>query len=407
VRVITDIPLCTALVEELLQLISNEGGYVNKHLELVVDSRGNFTFTYSKKPKLGDKLISLPINCMPIMSDFSFELDGETLVAMPKQKALISPLHVKGMEIAVALYNLFAKVESYSKVAPPVCFRNDIDLCHTLLKAVNMEVMSLEYLPQLSDLKVVSFLHTRIYNDVETGTDRLIPFLEFVDHHSLAEGFHAGRTELGKRNVEIFFQPVENNVGRGVFISYSLMDALESFVKYGFVDKSAFFVKSQPFYITLPVIGQIKVDNKDVKSHQQNPNTWLWNAKYKKNAQFYASTVSNIELELPSIDFCLIPPVRHIKAADEALTHQLAMLEKEKKLELGTVNNVENLRTVKYELVRQNKKFYKELFDLAKSAQLDDEEPVTKMLKDMIRHQMKILLTYEKAVVGKEMQPKG
>lgn len=381
------------LIAGLVELILGNGGFIHPNLKVLVVGN-DLSVSFIKKLNKGEQLIALPLSCMPILSDFEYTIKNHHMIATPKESRSISLVHRDVMSMSVELYNLFDKVEDYSHFSPPIQLKKHSVLCQTLLKASKAEAFSDQLFKTPNDLKIVCFWHNRAYYDVDSATDRLIPFLEFVDHHSFADGYRAGSLPSIGDIVELRYIPIE--ASKAVYVSYSLIDALQTFVKYGFVDRSSFFVQSQPFVFNFPKIGDVQINNQNVNACQLPPENWLWQPASGKNALFYASQIAFVDGVLPEIKFCLIPPARHINACDEAFAHQLAMLEKWGGLAKGQLNNNEVLLSFKSALIRENKLFYKHLVKLTKAAELSQESPVTAMFRDMLKHQIKIIKQYEK-----------
>ena len=417
------------LITRLVTLLEGNGGFVHPYLQVSV-AGGEFSMLVRRGLALNESVITVPLSCMPVLNDFDYSLKQGILVAQPKALYAISEVHREAMAISVALYNLFDKVEAYSRVSPVTRLRECEALYPTLLGAAQAQFFLAPFSNKLDDLKVFAFWHNRSFHDAQTGTDRLLTFLEFFDHHSLAHGYTAsGSADVGDRSLFLRYTPIDH--AKRVYVYYSPMDALECFVKYGFVDTSSCFVKSQPFSIELPEVGEVRVAALEIKSNQLPTSRWLWPATDRfaldycacvtddsgaamnspsasANAPVGSSENEKISKSVfaaaakpapPCIHFATIPHKRHINAHNEALRHQMAILEKYCALGEGTLNNQAILATFKRALVDENRRFYQHLLLLAKQASLDKRERVTAMLAQVLNRQLNIISAYEQHLV--------
>lgn len=390
IKIKTDNDKAKLIVTQLVDLIADQGGFVHPHLQLVI-SNSEMTLSYSKRIDSDEPVIILPLHIMPVLSHFNYSLAEQSLKATVISSVGVSSEQVEAMSLSVELYNLFSKVEEYSKSSPPLQLSEHPNLLKKLLTGGNAEAFSAKNFSTKDDQKIFCYWHTRAYYDFQTGTDRMLPFLEFVDHHAFADGFRAGYSHLAGDILELRHTSV---IKGQVLACYAAIDALECYVKYGFFDSSAFFIKSQPFMVELPGAGKVKVESRGATVFQLPQEEWYGQPRYS-NSLFYTPRVF-CEKEGATISYSLIPPKRHIPAFDEALQQQMIQLEQGLSLAVGTLNNADVIRLFKQALCKHNKYFLQQLVSLVKDANLAKSAPTTIGLFATLQHQRKLLQAFEK-----------
>lgn len=82
----------------------------------------------------------------------------------------------------------------------------------------------------------------------------IMPFIDFINHHSFGSRFLSPANET----LEVWCRrPVEGS--NECYAFYGTMDAMDAYIRYGFVDAQASIVRSVPLRIDLPNVGRIEV----------------------------------------------------------------------------------------------------------------------------------------------------
>jgi hypothetical protein len=173
-----------------------------------------------------------------------------------------------------------------------------------------------------------------------------------------------------------------------------MMDCLDSYMLYGFVDKTAFFVKSLPFSVELEGFGSFSVERSDVNKSQLDPAQWNPGSK---TASFYAAnfTVSTQQI---NVQLVLIPPIEHMAAFNEVLGLYLTECEQVSSSSDGKLNTSENKKLIMQAMLKVNLDFYMSLQVHILTGLADDKASGVLMLKQMIQKQLDIILEFKRGL---------
>ena len=174
------------------------------------------------------------------------------------------------------------------------------------------------------------------------------------------------------------------------------MDSLHAFMKYGFVDDQTFFLQSQPFSLQLTETILLDVRYQSSSGNQCHVQDWQANPAYS-NSIMYRSRLEFLS-DTVVMPFLLMPPQRHMPAFEEALVAQLREIERYKGMLKGELANSRVIRKVKGALLKENEGAYRSLASVAQEAQLDNAEPVVRMLKKMLSHQVSIIKEFKQTL---------
>ena len=385
-----------SLVRELVAALTDAGAFF--HPALQIDIRGaEFSFASRKKLKGDEVLVTLPLSCMPVWSDFEWSLDGDQhLCWAPIDSPLAGDyeLNTRTVDLLIKLYNRFGKLADYSCISPVVQFAHKRPLIECLL-AMDHDSASRAKLDEGHDqLMIHSFWHSRIFSDYLTGHFHLIPVMEFFDHNVFADNFFWDDLPDGRRALHQAFQRVGET--KAVYARYEIMDSLHAFMKYGFVDDQTFFLQSQPFSLQLSETILLDVRYQSSSGNQCHVQDWQANPAYS-NSIMYRSRLEFLS-DTVVMPFLLMPPQRHMPAFEEALVAQLREIERYKGMLKGELANSRVIRKVKGALLKENEGAYRSLASVAQEAQLDNAEPVVRMLKKMLSHQVSIIKEFKQTL---------
>ena len=90
-----------------------------------------------------------------------------------------------------------------------------------------------------------------------------MPFVDFFNHHSMSPSFQRQDGEMGVACSR------PNPGSNECFVRYNVMDAMDTYLNYGFVDRSANFLRSVPARIDLPGIGTIGIRGRVAQPRKQ------------------------------------------------------------------------------------------------------------------------------------------
>jgi len=251
----------TLLLDRLVRLVTDHGGFVHPEIE-IVSAQGELSIHSRLGVDNHDEIIFVPEVCLPGLDDFSIKLDGDSLVARPRSAGKAGAAQIEAMDLMLDLYNLSAKIHAHRQTSPGL----------TLINAPN--VMSHLYTggqcrpdnDQISDSDediIDSFFGSRRFSYMDNGVAKkvIMPIIDFLNHHYRSSGYcRDEQTASGRNGISVLHsRPLAGS--SECFVRYSTdSDVLGLYIKYGFVDVNAIFLRSIPVYIDLYGVGRIKVN---------------------------------------------------------------------------------------------------------------------------------------------------
>jgi hypothetical protein len=386
------------LVTALAQLVQNCGGFIHPELK-IKDTQGEFTLVMDKKLEAKTCVLKVPFQCMPVIDGFDLKYQQQKIVATPKKEIddpdITAPteLQVNCMDLLIRLYNHTDKIEAFSRVSPVLTLRSHPKLLDLLTKSVGQKLADINALDKFNVLKLSVYLKSRVFLRSDMKGSRLLPLIDFADHAIFADPYRIiDNGAQSNEFMQINYVPVDQSLQ--CFVSYSIMDSLDSYMFYGFIDKTAFFVKSLPFTIELEGFGIFSVQRWNVNATQLKPEQW---DNSGRTASFYAAnfTVSSQQIE---VRFIMIPPVEHMDALDEVLGFYLIECEQAASTLAGKLNTNENKKRIKHAMLKVNLDFYMSLQAYILTSLASDKTAAVMMLKQMIQKQLNIILEFKRAV---------
>lgn len=255
------------LLRELETLVSGAGGFLHPDLRIVVD---NGQISVESAAPIDELLVRLPESCLVPVDDVQFVLHGDD-VAVASVPPEYGEVHGAMLECMVAIYNLGDKIRQHRAELPWLVFSDQTDLL-TQLHAARLDApkptrfFELAMNGDTDALTLESFVATRALplRFSDRGSRRVImPFVEYFNHHSLSPSFQRQDGDLG---VVCSRPDADSNE---CFIRYIAMDAMDTYLNYGFVDRSANFLRSVPARIHLPGIGTIGIKGRIAQPRKQ------------------------------------------------------------------------------------------------------------------------------------------
>ncbi|MEE9424505.1 MAG: hypothetical protein V3V18_05955 [Methylococcales bacterium] len=386
------------LVVALIQLVQGCGGFIHPALK-IVSTQGEFSLALDKKLEPKTCVLRVPFQCMPVIEGFDLTYQQQTIVVTPKTEVtdagveLQTELQVSCMDILVRLYNHTNKIEEFSRVSPVLALRQHPKLLGLLATAVGQQLSDFDVLDKLGMLNLAVYLKSRVFHRSDVKGSRLLPLIDFADHAIFADPLRIGDGGVQSDEfMQINYMPVDNSLQ--CFVSYSMMDCLDSYMSYGYVDKTAFFVKSLPFTVELEGFGTFSVERWNVNASQLDPAEW---DNSGRAASFYAAnfTASPQQIE---VRFVLIPPVEHMEAFDEVLGLYLTECEQVSSSSEGKLNTSENKKLIMQAMLKVNLDFYMSLQVHILTGLADDKASAVLMLKQMIQKQLDIILEFKRGL---------
>jgi len=245
-------------VRALHDTCESAGAILHPALRMMVAS-GNIWLESDLPRTSKETLISLPQSCLPPVDAFELAVrDEEIRVTGHRQDLPVT--QARCFEHMIAIYNATAKLRAHRAASPWFALQDHPEMLDRLIAARTGTQHLSERRDRLREeghgaLLLDTFLAARQYplRDPESGTPRpvLMPFLEFADHHHAAPGFQRpGPDAPADHRVALTnAKPVAGS--DECRVAYGILDALDTYLAYGFVDTETEIVRSVPLTIRL------------------------------------------------------------------------------------------------------------------------------------------------------------
>lgn len=247
-RLGTDVSKCGATFSENLVLRAMDG---------------DLSFTSSVPTSEPELLMSIPEKAFIPYEGVKFKLKGNELVIASGAENL-SPQVRERLETMVTIYNLTNKIEKYKESSPRVAFKDDPEFLKRLVagrEGTQIAENTLEILTAEDEEQVIisSFLKTRNFN-FGGSKEKIIPFIDFTNHHTLARPFDRGKDQSGSHVMGLRnSKPLEGE--NECFVRYGKWDSLDTYIMFGFSSEKSAFIRSIPMEIPIEGVGVLKVNS--------------------------------------------------------------------------------------------------------------------------------------------------
>ncbi|MHA1544134.1 MAG: hypothetical protein ACTSU8_03265 [Alphaproteobacteria bacterium] len=258
-----DNPELTKALARLGTDVSKAGAYFSENLVLKAMD-GDFSFTSTVPGSEPELLMSIPEKAFIPYDGVEFKLNGNDLVIASGAEKLPSDVRER-LETMVLIYNLTKKIEKYKESSPRVAFKDDPEMLERLTAAragTRIAENVLEILNAKDQEKIIisSFLKTRNF-DFGESKKKIIPFIDFTNHNTLAMPFNRKKTEKGDFVMSLRnSKPITED--NQCFARYGKWDACDTYLMFGFSSDTSAFVRSIPMEIPIEGVGVLKVNSK-------------------------------------------------------------------------------------------------------------------------------------------------
>ena len=254
-----------ALLRKLATLACKEGAYLHPALR-VVSRKGNLWIESDAQD--GEVLVRLPPESLIPIDEASLRLDGSA-IRIEACSEKISSAQKALLDCMLAIYNQGDKLELHRGYSPWSAFGSSQALLDRLQFARKDGPKIRRYHEMASkggdrdQLLLEHFIGSRtLQYRVKRGDPNspsyrvLMPYIDFFNHHFASPGFSRDELALAVNAS----RPVQGS--KECLVSYSRMDAMDSFLTYGFVDTPAPFMRSVPVAISLPGTEGILIEGR-------------------------------------------------------------------------------------------------------------------------------------------------
>lgn len=347
-----DHPELTKALARLGTDVSKSGAYFSDKLVLrAMDGDLSFTSTVpGDEPEL---LMSIPEKAFIPYDGVEFKLAGNDLKIASGAENL-SPQILERLETMLSIYNLTNKIEKYKESSPRVAFKDDPEFLKRLVEGragTTIAKNTLEILTAKDKDQVIisSFLKTRNFGFGDSK-QRIIPFIDFTNHYTLARPFSRtkdkdGNFVMGLRNSK----PLQGS--DQCFARYGIWDSYETYLMFGFSMENSGLVRSIPLDIPLEGVGSIKVNAKLSGKYRGTVPPEIADLK-QIFPQVYKKTTEEVEVSSLFIPDAVKPMV---------LKRILAVLIRQMAPNLAPEVLQNHVALAEFSLITQNQEFYKSL----------------------------------------------
>lgn len=302
-RVITDNPAIEKCFHKVAAIIEEHGGRVDPGLVARCAENGGISLEKHDFPNPVKPLIALPTELLLNMERARARIENDEFICDPQPGAM-TPVQHKLTELMFEIYNLTGKAAAHRESCLWFSFRKAPHVLDRLMMARTPFTNQVKFLdfakdsaarPDFNEVLCDTFFKSRTIGykaaaaaaaaaaaDVkvpEVDGDgmppetiaRLMPLIDFGNHHGNGT-FFSFRTGYDKAAPEREFlllgdsRPLAHS--NECFAFYHQLDAIDSFITYGFPDMHALYVRSVPLEFEIPKLGKIIVKAMPTSPHK-------------------------------------------------------------------------------------------------------------------------------------------
>ncbi|GEM_PF-1075253 len=228
----------------------------------------------------GKPLIALPAELLLPADKMGMGVKNDEMYSEPEKGAL-TDIQQKMAQTMLEIYNLTGKIPAHKTSCCWFLFREAPDLLERLLKARTLieaqaKMLSFckgEILQDKTDrllcdsyikMRTIGHKQAKEKSDQMVVSPDIMPIVDFINHHS--SGAYFGFVKIGDQSVRkrehlIVHDSRPLAFSSECFAFYNQLDALDSFIMYGFADPYSLYVRSIPTEVEIPKTGKIVVNS--------------------------------------------------------------------------------------------------------------------------------------------------
>ena len=381
-------PALKKALVDLHALIVDCGGYVSDDVTLL-EVQGELSILSSLPNDNHENLIVLPDSCLPRINDFVIKAHDNELSAEPRSSN-VSETHIATMGLMINVYNITNKLSKHRATNPWLALKNSPALMQKLYEARAAEPKVKEYYEKFKrnnfdELLLDSFLGSRMFDLNSAGeSERLyciMPFIDFANHY-------LGSPPIQLNNDKASTLSLRNSVpiagSKECYYCYSILDALDSFLVFGFVDANSLFVRSVPLQFDLNEYSRIQVHSRATR---------LFTGKlsdYVQDLRLYLPYILEVDDSVMQLSHLIIPG----ETAPVALRRVLTYLIRDWKpgLAPSVVNNI--VINAEKSIINKNVDYYTSLLSAIEGSD-DVSADITQSMKSLVDIQLNKLYQYQ------------
>lgn len=242
-------------LKKLKKEVSKHNAWFHPSLQ-ITEENTNLSVSASPPGSAQEILLQIPESCLPPIEQFTFTVQNDSLVIQEiKENLPESQKHC--CELMIELYNKCRKLEEFKSTSPWFAFAEFPEFLEYIIEGRQKAPKVAQY-HQLweqghqNKILVDGFLGRRYFGLKSNGKSKqevLLPFVDFLNHHSAAPGFRVSSDENHKQTLWTHNSQPEPE-SQECLVKYTQLDPLDSLLIYGFVDESSRICRSIPLEIT-------------------------------------------------------------------------------------------------------------------------------------------------------------
>ena len=275
------------IIEKLIKQLTKKGATFHPAMQIRIN-KGNISVYASRKIEEIGKLMRVPLNCMPIISDYRFSLNEDSKLKAELKKAPVNPGAAEILHTCIEMFNATNKLAMWKQSYPIFQLAGYPNLANALLSAKSHSSKYAKlYNDSTDDISenaiINSFLGSRVFSfrkhhlrkqGIKIKREReegIIPLIELINHKMGAPAY-----EINEEGPLLEVPTRSASTNEELFVQYNLDDPVVTFLQYGFVDTYAPWLYSVPLKIesltglVLEVnnlIGSKSITDLDVRLH--------------------------------------------------------------------------------------------------------------------------------------------
>jgi tetratricopeptide (TPR) repeat protein len=373
VKIIGENQEVVSIIKRLFNYSQKNGGYFHPCLK-IIEQDGNLSIKATVDST--QKLLSIPLKIMPILTDFNLSLIKKELICRDK-KNQINPLAAPVMKMLVEIYNHTNKFEMWSQNFPITRLQQHKELLELIFMPYSISPTIQGFAKLLrsgaqEQLILDSFLGSRTFNFdkallrkagikvKEKNVDGLLGIIDFLNHRSGENGF----LQSSSTN-DISIETLPDKETNEVFVEYNLEDPLKTLLIYGFVDLSS------PWLFSVPVAIKLDTGREVAIYYDHSPaSTDSLPENIRHLARYLPNTIERKQNKV-TLNMLTLPEKGKQKALKVMLSYCL-FGKSDMKISDFQLKEVLQLQDV---LIQANMDFWRKLKESIRQAKEQDEKP--------------------------------
>jgi len=247
-------------ISALHDICMREGAVLHDKLRMSVAGDGAIWLESTLPADSRDTLVSLPESCLPSLENARLAVE-DGAIRLTERLPGLGDAQAECLTHMLAVYNATGKLAAFRETTPWFALQDAPALLDRLAagRAGAPRVAELRERTRAGTDDAVlldAFLGTRKYGAVKSAGGSvshsvLMPFIDYANHHNQAPGFQPGDSTAGARHRVSLVNAKPIGGSDEVRVRYTPMDALDSYLLYGFVDAEADVLRSVPLTIDL------------------------------------------------------------------------------------------------------------------------------------------------------------